>query len=290
MGGFGRTPAMNAHSWQQAHGPLRLDRIDARAKLAVFAAGTGVALLWDDPRLNAALLVAVLAACLAAGVSGAYLRLMLRAMIPLALLLLVTHGWFDTRYVLRLTGHAALTPLWVAPHAWPWVGGAILSREGLLYGCNVAAKSVTLLLLIPLCVFTTAPDNLIVGLVKLRLPYRVTFVLASTLRFFPLLFAEIQGVRDAQRLRGLIFEDLGPFERIRAHARVAVPAILGAMFRAQQMEVVLQSKAFSGSSDRTYLHDSTLRPADWLVITGAGLALAAAVTLYVTAGAGRFTG
>jgi energy-coupling factor transport system permease protein len=281
---------MNAPAWQQAHGPLRLDRIDARAKLAVFAAATGVALLWDDPRLNAALLLAVLGACLAAGVSGAYLRLMLRAMVPLVVLLLVTHGWFDTRYVLRLTGRAAVTPLWVAPPSWPGVGGATLSREGLLYGCAVAAKSVTLLLLIPLCVFTTPPDNLIVALVKLRLPYRITFVLASTLRFFPLLFAEIQGVRDAQRLRGLILEELGPVERLRAHARVAVPAILGALFRAQQMEVVLQSKAFSGSGERTYLHDSTLRPADWLVIGGAGLALAAAVALYFAQGIGTFAG
>ncbi len=281
---------MNAPAWPQARGPLGLHRIDARAKLALFAAASGVALLWDDPRLNAALLLAVLGACLAAGVAAAYLRLMLRAMIPLAVLLLVTHGWFDTRTVLRLTGHAAVTPLWSAPPSWPWVGGATLSREGLLYGCAVAAKSVTLLLLIPLCVFTTAPDHLIVGLVRLRLPYRIAFVLASTLRFFPLLFAELKSVREAQRLRGLILEELGAVQRLRAHAHVAVPAILGALFWAQQMEVVLQSRAFSGSGDRTYLHAATLRRADWLVIIGAGLALAAALAFYLSRGIGTFAG
>ena len=42
--------------------------------------------------------------------------------------------------------------------------------------------------------------------------------------------------------------------------------ILNAMVKSQQLEVVLQSKAFSGSPDRTYLHESVLRPLDYTLI------------------------
>jgi energy-coupling factor transport system permease protein len=60
------------------------------------------------------------------------------------------------------------------------------------------------------------------------------------------------------------------------------------MFKAQQMEVVLQSKAFSGSSDRTYIHRSELEYTDWLLIAAMAAVLVAAIVLYWTLGLGRF--
>ena len=150
-----------------------------------------------------------------------------------------------------------------------------MSREGLLYGVNVLAKSMTFLLMVPLVVFTTQIDNLVVGLVKLRVPYRLAFVLSSTLRFFPLLFGEIQAVKETQRLRGFALEEMRAMERVKTYAKVAVPVILGSMFKAQQLEVVLQAKAFSGRGARTYLHESRLGAAEWAVIAASAAVFAA---------------
>jgi energy-coupling factor transport system permease protein len=264
-------------------------RLDFRAKLAVFVAASVIALCWDDPRLSAGLALGVAAACVAVGVPRAYLGLMLRVMLPFFLLLLVTHGFFNVQHVLRLTGRAALTPVFTLPAGWWIVGGGSLSLEGLLYGVTAIGKSLTFLLLVPLCVFTTDPNRLVVGLVRLRLPYKLAFVIASTLRFFPLIFDEIRAVRETQRLRGHAIEELGALERVRAYGRLAVPVILGAMFKAQQIEVVLQAKAFSGEADRTYLHESELRRADLVTISLAAGALVAAVALRLATGFGRFT-
>jgi energy-coupling factor transport system permease protein len=208
--------------------------------------------------------------------------------VPFFLLLLVTHGFFNRTYVLRLTGQPRLTPLLTFPAAWPVVGSSSLSREGLLYGLNVVCKSLTFLLLVPLCVFTTDPNNLAIGLVKLRLPYKLAFVVSSTLRFLPLVFGEIQAAVDTLRLRGHAPEAMGILERIRTYSKIAVPVTLSALFRAQQIEVALQSRAFSGSHDRTYLHESELSGADWAVIAAAAAALALAGSLYFARGLGRF--
>jgi energy-coupling factor transport system permease protein len=263
-------------------------RLDFRSKLAVFVAATALAVIWDNPVYTGGLMLAVLAACLAAGIPRSYLRLMVRVMTPFFILLLVTHGFFNKTYVLRLTGHSQLTPLLTFPPAWPVVGASSLSQEGLLYGFNVVCKSLTFLLLVPLCVFTTDPNNLAIGLVKLRLPYKLAFVVSSTLRFLPLVFGEIQAAIDTLRLRGHAPEAMGILERIRTYSKIAVPVTLSALFRAQQIEVALQSRAFSGKHDRTYLHESELAAPDWSVIVGAGLALAVAAPLYFARGLGRF--
>jgi energy-coupling factor transport system permease protein len=96
------------------------------------------------------------------------LGLLLRVMLPFSLLLLLTHGFFNVAHVQRLTGLEALSVLWRVPAGLPIIGGVALSAEGLRYGVNVVAKSLTLLLLVPPLVLTTPIDALVRGLVALR--------------------------------------------------------------------------------------------------------------------------
>jgi len=265
-------------------------RLDFRSKLAVFISVTVIAALWNNQLYVGLLMLSVLAACIQTGISGSYLRLMFRVMAPFFILMLLTHGFFNKQHVLRLSGASHLTPWFTLPTSWWLVGGGMLSQEGLLYGITVLSKSMTFLLLVPLCVFTTDPNNLVLGLVRLRLPYKLVFVFSSSLRFFPLIFDEIQAVQETQRLRGHALETMGALERVRTYAKIAVPVILGSMFKAQQIEVVLQSKGFSGKADRTYLHASELRGVDWGVIALAAAGMGAAIVLSAAVGLGKFPG
>ncbi len=125
---------------------------------------------------------------------------------------------------------------------------------------------------------------------RARVPYKLAFILSATLRFFPMLMADARAIIDAQRMRGLAVERMSLPGRIRVYARLAVPLILGAMTKSQQLEVVLQAKAFSGSQDRTYLHDAKLRSSDYIIMACSVLLLLTAAGLYLRLGWGRFTG
>jgi len=261
------------------HSPLR--RLDVRAKLAILGTATLLALIWESPALTGALALTVLVLCQVAGIQRSYLQRLARLMAPLFLIVLVTHGLWNTS--------VARTILWTAPQSWPWVGGSLaLSAEGLAFGAVVIFRTLALVLAIPLVILTTDLNALIVGLVRLRIPYRVAFIFSATLRFVPLLLEEIGSIREAQRLRGLAVESMGLGQRLQVYGRIAVPLILGAMTRSQQVEVVLASRAFSGSPERTYLYDSVLRPLDWLVIVLCTLLTMAALVLRITTGLGRF--
>jgi len=265
-------------------------RLDFRPKLVLMAVLTLTAFLWESVALNGALALGVILAALAAGVSGRYIRRVLGLMAPFYVILLLTQGFWAGDMLRARTGQTVLTPLLTLPAHWWLIGGGQMSLEGVLYALNLIAKTLTMTLVIPLGVFTTDANAMIVGLVKAHIPYKFAFIFSSTLRFFPLLFAEAQTILEAQRLRGLAFEDLGLLKRVSLYAKIAVPLILNALVKAQTLEIVLLSRAFSGSPERTYLHESRLAAWDYALLVSSALFFIAVLVAYFGWGLGRMGG
>ncbi len=268
-------------------------RLDFRPKLFMVAVVSIVAFAWESPKMQFGLAVVITIACLLVGVKWNYIRTILLIMIPFNALLLLTHGFFNRDHVMALKGFETvneLSRIFVFPENLPVIGGGFATWEGLNYGCNVIFKTLTLTLIIPLAVFTTDVNNMIVGMVRAKIPYKIAFIFSSTLRFFPLLIEEFSMIVEAQRLRGLAMEKMGPIKRVSVYAKVAVPLILGALVKSQQLEVVLQSKAFSGNADRTYLHESILKPPDYALFIFFSLFFIIAFYLLFAHGIGTFGG
>jgi energy-coupling factor transport system permease protein len=267
-------------------------RLDFRPKLVMVGVVTVVAFVWESPLMLAIMAGLIIVACLLVGVKMGYIRLVITIMIPFYILLLLTHGFFNIDQVMTLTNQTKeqLQTVFMFPENWWLIGGVRMTMEGLMYGVAIIFKTLSLTLILPLAIFTTEVDNMIVGMVKANIPYKIAFIFSSTLRFFPLLFQEIQNIIEAQRLRGLAMEKMGPVKRVRVYAKVAIPLILGAMVKSQQLEVVLQSKAFSGDTNRTYLHESILKTPDYLLMAFFILFFVAAFIAYFWFDVGKFAG
>lgn len=265
-------------------------RLDFRPKIFMMLVLTIVALIWESPVVQLAMAFIILIACVLSGVKMKFIRTVILIMIPFYVLLLFTHGFFNIDQVKALTGREQLTALFSIPENWWLIGGLNFSLEGFWYGINTIFKTLTIVLVVPLVIFTTDLDNIIVGMVRAKVPYKIAFIFSATLRFFPLLFSEIGMIIQAQRLRGLAMEKMNIFQRVSVYAKVAVPLILGAMVQSQQLEIVLQSKAFSGDPDRTYLHESILSPLDYAVLIFFTLFLIAAFVSWAVWRFGAFGG
>ncbi|ACK65806.1 cobalt transport protein [Rippkaea orientalis PCC 8801] len=272
-------------------------RLDFRTKLVMIVVITIIAFVWESPIIGAFLTLSISLSCLWAGIKLDYLKLVFKVMIPFYVFLLITMGFFNIIQVKTLISQATLTPIeqvelttFIAiPKNWLWVGGASMSQEGILYGLNIILKTLTMILVIPLAIFTTDINQMIVGMVRLKIPYKIVFIFSSTLRFFPLLLDEIEAIIQAQKLRGLNLEKMGLIRKAKVYSTVAVPLILNAMTKSQKLEIVLQSKAFSGSSNRTYLHQSILTQLDYVMIGFFVLFLLITMILYWGWGIGKFT-
>jgi energy-coupling factor transport system permease protein len=264
--------------------------LDFRSKFVLVLVITLVSFFWESPLLQAVLAVIIVCACLYARVKFSYLRNIFFVMLPFFVFIILSHGFFNVDQVKLLTGTNHLTPLWILPENWWVIGGAMMSVEGGLYGLNIVLKSLTILLVMPLLLFSTDLNNMMIGMVKMHVPYKLAFIFSATLRFFPLLTQEIRNIMDAQRLRGLELEKINPVRRAFLYAKLAVPFILNSLMKSQQLDLVLQAKAFSGSSERTYLYESELNRTDWCVILCSVIFLMFSVVLNIRWGIGKFGG
>ncbi|MFN7715425.1 MAG: energy-coupling factor transporter transmembrane component T family protein, partial [Pseudanabaenaceae cyanobacterium] len=148
--------------------------------------------------------------------------------------------------------------------------------------------TLTMVLIIPLGIFTTDINQMVISLVLAKIPYKVVFIFSSTLRLFPLLLEELQSIIDAQRLRGLAVEKMNLFQKARVYATIAVPLILNSMVKSQKLEIILQAKAFSGNSNRTFLSESILNKTDYIVMGSFIGLFVLTLILYFSFGVGKF--
>ncbi|YAI81247.1 MAG: energy-coupling factor transporter transmembrane component T family protein [cyanobacterium endosymbiont of Rhopalodia sterrenbergii] len=264
------------------------NRLDFRTKLVMIVTITLIAFIWDSPITGGILALSVGSACLLAGIKLEYFRLVLKVMLPFYIFLLITMGFFNVDQVKTLVNKDTLTPIFSIPQTYWWIGGTSMSQEGIIYALNIIFKTLTMILIIPLAIFTTDINKMVVGMVQVKIPYKIVFVFSSTLRFFPLLLGEIENIIEAQKLRGLAIEKMGLIFKAKVYSTVAVTLILNAMAKSQKLEVVLQSKAFSGSSNRTYLHKSLLTMTDYITIILLILLLIIVIVCYFIFGVGKF--
>jgi len=132
------------------------------------------------------------------------------------------------------------------------------SREGLEVGFRLAAMGVTFLGFS----MTTDPFDLGIALHRSGVPYRISFMIAFALRFFPLLHEEMSIIRNALRARG--YQGLGTV------ALTALPLGLGALRRSQKIALAMEMRGFSYAEEmkieRTILKNIRMRGIDYAAI------------------------
>jgi energy-coupling factor transport system permease protein len=279
---------MSMLKFETVEQPSIFTRLDFRTKLVMILVVMVLSLLWTSPIATGALAAIMILACLAAGIKPSYIGSIVKSLVVFWIIIILIQGFLGENLASRLSGHAELTPIFTFPEQWFFLGGGMLTVEGTLFGLNVVFKSLALVLAVPLAILTTEADSIVVGMVRSRIPYKVAFVFASTLRFFPMLFEQIQMIIEAQRLRGLATEKMNMFQRMKIYSRVGIPLILSAMAKSQQLDVVLQSKGFSGSPERTYCNDVELTSEDKVVMALLLIILFVALVLFFAFGVGTF--
>ncbi|MGP0128739.1 MAG: energy-coupling factor transporter transmembrane component T family protein [cyanobacterium endosymbiont of Rhopalodia musculus] len=264
------------------------NRLDFRTKLVMIVITTLIAFIWDSPITGGILALSISSACLLAGIKLEYFKLVIKVMFPFYVFLLITMGFFNVDQIKTLINRNTLTPVFSIPQTFWLIGGASMSQEGIIYALNIIFKTLTMILVIPLAIFTTDINQMVVGMVRVKIPYKIVFIFSSTLRFFPLLLGEIETIIEAQKLRGLAINKMGLILKTKMYSTVAVTLILNAMAKSQKLEIILQSKAFSGSSNRTYLHKSLLTITDYITIVLLILLLIIVLFFYFRFGVGKF--
>lgn len=146
-------------------------------------------------------------------------------------------------------------------------GGGNIALEGILFAILLMFRLVSMIVLLPLVSMTTPVQILALGLVKIGVPYQLSYTLTSALNMVPILQSEIISIVDAQKLRAMQTFEKGKLrDKLRSYPALVTPLVIGAMRRAQSMSIAMDSRAFGAFKTRTYIEDVELRSVDWIVM------------------------
>ncbi len=163
-----------------------------------------------------------------------------------------------------------------------------LTREQLFYHLNVVLKYLAMIPLVILFVSTTNPSEFAASLNRIGVSYKISYSVALALRYIPDIQRDYHNISLSMQARGVeMTRKERLFKRIRNAATILLPLILGSIQKIDVISNAMELRSFGKNKKRTWYMGRPFRPADYAVIAGCVLALAASLLLNVVNG-GRY--
>lgn len=153
----------------------------------------------------------------------------------------------------------------------------LITSQGLSAGASVALRLMAVTAAAMLLTTFNSRD-FILGLVQWRVPYELAFMVTIALRFLPVFRDEMVNVVTAVQLRGVELKKVPWTKKIAMYRRLFFPVVVGAMLKAQQLAVAMETRGFRAYPRRTYLRRLHLHRVDYAVML---LSLAITLVLIV---------
>jgi energy-coupling factor transport system permease protein len=155
---------------------------------------------------------------------------------------------------------------------------------GLLFGLSFATRLLTFALITFILLMTTSQRDLIMGFVRLGMPYEFGLTISIALRYIPTLYMLSRNIMDAQRSRGWEVEKGNFIMRAKKMTAVLIPLLVASLKTAHELSIALESRALGASEKRTFLHDIKMERKDYIAIVV--VLILFALTIYARYGRG----
>ncbi len=215
-------------------GDSPLHHLDARTKLIMVLTYLVLALLLPQPWILFVLLIVL--TWIFARISPAQYFPFLLLMAPIIIAIILVHTFF----------------VGAPPYAFEFYLGILpihLSLPGLDTGATLAFRLGTMGLAFTIFSMTTEPFVLGMALYKWGLNYKIAFMFAFALRFFPLFQEEFIVVQNALKARGsdelANLSPLRPYAFFHGMAIATVPMALGAVRRSQDIALSMEMRGLN---------------------------------------------
>jgi len=148
-----------------------------------------------------------------------------------------------------------------------------VSQEGLAYGLGAAVKIVAMIVSGLIFLSTTKTEEIVLGLIRLRVPFGAAFAFSLAIRMVPTVIGTAVVVTEAQRSRGLDLGSGGPIRRVRGYIPLLVPIFLHTLRNTDQLAKALESRGFGARRERTSLLEIGFHGRDVIAMASAVMIL-----------------
>jgi len=219
-----------------------IHRLNPVGKLAWVGSILLLALILDNPLFLLFLFLSTLPLVIAARVWREWLSFMKFA-IYLCIAIIIINALVSSH------GTHVLVQL---PFRLPVMGAPTITLEAIFYGVGMSLRLLAIISAFTIFTFTVHPDDVMLTMIKMKLPYKSVLVTSLSTRFIPTLIDDVERITDVQRSRGLELDKGNLANRIRGRASVIIPLLSNSLDRAVQVAEAMESRAFGAGRGRTF--------------------------------------
>ena len=137
----------------------------------------------------------------------------------------------------------------------------VLTGGGIIKGLTVLFRLV--LFITSGAMFTLYPARaLIQGMVQIKLPYEIAYMVSIGVRFVPKMGEELKDSLTALQLRGIEIKELKLTKRLRLYSYLLLPVIAASLQNARELAMSMEMRAFRAMKERTSYFTLSLKRRD----------------------------
>jgi energy-coupling factor transport system permease protein len=200
------------------------------------------------------------------------IKLALLTAIPLVWGIMISQGMFYQRLPRQVLVR-------IIEPGWFFEEGVNLYVQGILYGGIQSLRLLTMMFTGYAICFSTSPESFLKGLVTLRIPFSLSFMISSSIRFIPIALSEFQAVRAAMRMKGYRPFRGGVINTVKTEMSALRPVLAATIRRSEDIALSVLTRGFSFERKRTSLHQPRLTTWNWLLFSLLALLISLILTL-----------
>lgn len=174
-----------------------------------------------------------------------------------------------------------------APFRIPVAGTPVITLEAIFFGIAMALRLLAIISAFAIVTFTVHPDDLMLTMIKMKLPYKSVLVTSLSTRFIPTLIDDVERITDVQRARGLELDRGRLPQKIRRRMSIVIALLSNSLDRAIQVAEAMESRAFGTGRGRTSYKEIGLSLTDAITLLFALLPVALGIFMGI-AGYGQY--
>jgi energy-coupling factor transport system permease protein len=168
-------------------------------------------------------------------------------------------------------------------------GGMYLTQEQLFYSLTKMIKYSSVVPLGMIFLLTTNPSEFASSLNRVGVPYKASYAVALTLRYFPDVQRDYRDISLAQQARGLDLSRKVKFvSRVKNSLLIIIPLIFSSLDRIELISNAMDLRGFGKSRTRTWFSTRKFASQDWLAIILSALIFLGSISVSIFINHDRF--
>ncbi|QRN82907.1 energy-coupling factor transporter transmembrane protein EcfT [Chloroflexota bacterium] len=168
-------------------------------------------------------------------------------------------------------------------------GKFYLTQEQLFYSVTKMIKYSSVIPLGMIFLLTTNPSEFASSLCRVGVPYKASYAVALTLRYFPDVQRDYRDISLAQQARGLDLSRKVKFvSRVKNSLLIIIPLIFSSLDRIELISNAMDLRGFGKSRTRTWFSARKFTTQDWVAIVISALLFFGSISVSIFINHSRF--